>query len=180
LAAELGARSIVAVNFIEADENRAVEQFATLCGIAGEYGMNVNLEPISMGVTRTVGQAERIVLRSGAANGRVVVDLLHIMRTGSQLGDVSALNPRLIGSAQICDGLADIEPQDLSEEAAYERMVPGEGNFPLVEFLRAIPAEVVLGIEVPLRARRESGMSALDRSRLVVDATRNIQALAAR
>mgnify|MGYP001436874252 CR=1 FL=1 len=57
-------------------------------------------------------------------------------------------------------------------------MIPGEGVFPLVEFLRAIPDEVVLGIEVPLRARRESGMSAISRSRLVVNATRKIQALA--
>jgi len=179
LGAELGARSIVAVNFSEADENRAVEQFATLCGIARGYGMNVALEPISMGVTRTVAQAERIVLGSGADNGRIVVDLLHIMRTGSSLEDVSALNPGLIGSAQICDGPADVEPRDLSEEASYERMVPGEGTFPLVEFLRVIPAEVVLGIEVPLRARRKAGMSALDRSRLVVDATRTVQALAA-
>jgi sugar phosphate isomerase/epimerase len=179
LGAELGARSVVAVNFTEADENRAAEQFATLCGIAGEYRMNVALEPISMGMTRTVAQAERIVLRAGATNGRIVIDLLHIMRTGSHLGHVSALNPGLIGSAQICDGPAHVEPGSLPEEAAYERMVPGEGTFPLVEFLRAIPAEVVLGMEVPLRARRESGMSALDRSRLVVDATRTVQALAA-
>lgn len=178
LGAELGARSIVAINFSEADEDCAVEQFAKLCAIAGGYGMNVALEPISMGITRTVTQAERIVLRSGAANGRIVVDLLHIMRTSGDLGDIAALNPGLIGSAQICDGPAHVEPKDIAEEAAHERMVPGEGTFPVVEFLRAIPAEVVLGIEVPLRRRRESGMSALDRSWLVVEATRTIQTLA--
>ena len=70
-----------------------------------------------------------------------------------------------------------IDPEYLIEEAAQERMVPGEGAFPLVGFLRAIPDDVVVGIEVPLRSRRESGMSALERSRLVVNATRNIQAL---
>ena len=179
LGAELGARSIVAINIKEANEGRAAEQFAALCEIANEYGMNVGLEPISMGVTRTVAQAETIVLRSGAANGRIVVDLLHVMRTGSDLAVISALDPGLIGSAQICDGSARVRPEDLSDEAGYERTIPGEGTFPLVAFLRAIPAEVVLGIEVPLRTRRESGMTALSRSRLVVDATRKIQTLAA-
>jgi len=179
LGAELGARSIVAINIKEANDSRAAEQFAALCEIANEYGMNVGLEPISMGVTRTVTQAETIVRRSGAANGRIVVDLLHVMRTSTDLAVLSALDPGLIGSAQICDGPAQVRPEYLSYEAAYERMIPGEGTFPLVEFLRAIPDEIVLGIEVPLRARRESGMLALSRSRLVVDATRKIQALAA-
>ena len=58
-------------------------------------------------------------------------------------------------------------------------MVPGEGVFPLIKFLHAIPAEVVLGVEVPLRTRRESGMTALSRSRLVVEATRKIRQLPA-
>jgi sugar phosphate isomerase/epimerase len=179
LGAALGARSIVAINLTGREESRAVEQFVALCEIANKYGMNASLEPISLGATRTVAQAERIVRQAGAANGRVTVDLLHVMRTGTNLADVSALNPGLIGSVQICDGPAQVDQKHLIDEAARERMVPGEGDFPLVEFLHAIPDEVVLGIEVPLRARRESGMLALGRSRLVVDATRKIQELAA-
>lgn len=176
LGAELGARSIVTIN-MEPEEGRATEQFIALCEIAGKYGMNVSLEPISMGITRTVAQAERIVRLSGMSNGRITVDLLHIMRTNSELTDVSALDHGLIGSAQICDGPTQIAQEYLIEEAAHERMVPGEGAFPLVDFLRIIPDDVVVGIEVPLRSRRESGMSALERSRLVVNATRTIQAL---
>ena len=143
--------------------------------------MNTSLEPISLGATQTVTQAESIVKKSGAVNGRITVDLLHFMRTGSTMTDISALTPGIIGSVQICDGPARMDdPDRLIEEAANERMVPGEGDFPLVEFLRNIPADISLGIEVPLRSRRESGMTALDRSRLVVSATRAVQSLASK
>lgn len=179
LSAELGARSIVTIN-MEPEEGRAAEQYVALCEMAGKYGVNVSLEPIWMGVTRTVAQAEKIVRQSGVTNGRITVDLLHIMRTNSELTDVSALDYGLIGSAQICDGPAQIDPEYSIEEAAHERMVPGEGVFPLVDFLLVIPDDVVVGIEVPLRSRRESGMSALERSRLVVNATRTVQALVSR
>lgn len=47
-------------------------------------------------------------------------------------------------------------------------MIPREGTFPLMGLLHAIPDEVVLGIEMPLRARRKSRMPALGRSHLVV------------
>src|SRR3546814_2061337 len=51
----------------------------------------------------------------------------------------------------------------------YERMVPGTGEMPLVEMIRAIRRDVVVSIEVPMRSLKKAGMSEVERVRLAVD-----------
>ena len=180
LAAELGARAIVAINFAAADADVAARQFADLCALAGRYGLLVSMEPIAMGATRTPADGLRLLSDAGATNARLTVDLLHVVRTGTTLAQVAAIEPALFGSVQICDGPLTIDPKTLAEEASAERMVPGTGAFPLKEFLRMVPAGVPIGMEVPLRSLREGGVSALERTRRVVEATRELQRLVAR
>jgi sugar phosphate isomerase/epimerase len=175
LAAELGARTITVVNAAIADDGAAAQQLTDFCALAHRYGLLVGLEPISMGATRTPADGLRIVQRSGATNARLVIDVLHVVRTGTPLSDVAAIDPALIGSFQICDGPLQITASELVEEASSSRMVPGSGDFPLEEFLRIAPASVPLGLEVPLRTLREGGMSARDRTRQLVEATRALQ-----
>lgn len=58
----------------------------------------------------------------------------------------------------------------------YERMVPGTGELPLRDMLAAVPAGVVVGLEVPMRAAAEAGESAADRLRPCVEAARGLMA----
>jgi len=48
------------------------------------------------------------------------------------------------------------------EEAMYQRMAPGDGERPLAEMLATVPADVVIGLEVPLRSLAESGVSPME------------------
>ena len=169
LAAELGCRAIVALDIMAADDNQAAEQLAGLCGLAQSYGLMVGLEPISMGRTRTIHDAVRVFDLAGASNARMTLDLLHVMRTGTPLAEVAALDPSLIGSAQVCDGPAKA-PDDLLEEASFSRGIPGTGEFPIAEFLKLVPPAVPVGLEIPLKSHREAGMAAAQRSRLIVEA----------
>jgi sugar phosphate isomerase/epimerase len=169
LAAELGSRTIVALDIAAQDDNQAADQLAALCGLAQTYGQLVGLEPISMGRSRTIGDAARVLQLAGAANARITLDLLHVMRTDTPLSEIAELDASLIGSAQVCDGPA-IPPQDLLEEASFSRGVPGSGDFPISEFLALVPPTVPVGLEIPLKSHREAGMSAHQRSRMIVDA----------
>jgi len=101
----------------------------------------------------------------------MTLDLLHIVRTGTPLSDLASLDPTRISAAQLCDGpLAP--PEDLIEEASNARGVPGSGAFPITAFLDLLPPDIPLGLEVPLKPLRDAGMSARDRTRLVVEAMR--------
>jgi len=172
LAAELGCGAITALDIMPAEDGQAADQLAALCRLADSYGLTVALEPISMGRTRTVAEGLRLLEAAGApANAKLVLDLLHVVRTGTPLADLAGLDPKLIASAQVCDGPA-LPPPDLIVEASSERGIPGTGDFPIAGFFECLPADLTVGLEVPLASLREAGVSALERSRRVVEATR--------
>lgn len=50
-------------------------------------------------------------------------------------------------------------------EAVCERLYPGDGHFPLLDYLRAAPRDMPLGIECPSLSRTQAGTSALDQAR---------------
>jgi len=56
----------------------------------------------------------------------------------------------MVGSIQICDGLAK-PPVDALDEA-LNRMLPGTGEFPIRAMLDWAPADLVIGVEAPQAA----------------------------
>jgi hypothetical protein len=59
---------------------------------------------------------------------------------------------------------------DLAASASHvahvaERLYPGDGDFPLFDFLRAAPRDQTLGIECPSLRRARSGVSAADQAK---------------
>ena len=69
-------------------------------------------------------------------------------------------------------------PEGLSygEEARYERRAPGDGDLPLADLLRAVPGDLVVGLEVPQRALALAGIGPEERLRPVVERTRHLLA----
>jgi hypothetical protein len=65
-----------------------------------------------------------------------------------------------------------------AEEAMYERMTPGEGELPLLDMLAALPQDRVVGLEIPMRASAEAGVSAYDRLLPCVNSARSLLAQA--
>jgi hypothetical protein len=61
----------------------------------------------------------------------------------------------------------------------YERMVPGTGGLPLPEVLAALPGDVVIGLEVPLRSQAQAGVGPHRRLGRCVDAARELLARSA-
>jgi hypothetical protein len=77
---------------------------------------------------------------------------------------------------QICDGPLTVAQEEMIGEAVGERGVPGEGAFPLPAFLACAPPGVTIDVEVPQRTAMMAGVSALDRARRAVDATKALMA----
>lgn len=91
------------------------------------------------------------------------------------MAQLAALAPGLVSFAQICDGPADMPVElQMFHEGFEQRRIPGEGVFPLRDFLRALPSDIVLGVEVPLKDLRERGIPARERARLAVAATQRL------
>lgn len=171
LMAQLGARHLVTLNF-DSDDARAEDNFGQLYQWARAAGLRLLLEftPLS----RIAGLADALAWRerTGAQELGLVVDLLHLNKSGGSPADLAALDPALIGGAQLCDGPLAPTEEEYAEAAVHERMVPGEGELPCRAFLAALPADLVVGVEVPLSSRAKAGEGHLARAAMVLEAAR--------
>jgi sugar phosphate isomerase/epimerase len=168
----LGARRL-SVCGDDSDWARLVANFAALCDLAAQFGMGVDLECMPWRSISSVPLALRLVQDSACQNGGVLIDALHLSRSGGSPQTVRAIPPHLILSAQICDARAN-RPKTNDEiilEARSQRLLPGEGDLPLRDLIAALPDHAVLSVEVP-----NSGRDAEDHARRVYDATQRVLA----
>jgi hypothetical protein len=123
----------------------------------------------------------------------VLLDALHIQRGGSDLAEVRALEPDLVPCLQLCDGpLATPEAIELPErlplgmtadgsprhiESRVQRQLVGEGEFPLVQLVSAVPAGTPISVEVP-HAALQARTTAVEFARLNLRAVRELLARA--
>lgn len=171
--ADLGARHATTCIF-DADPARSLENFARLAEMAGQYGLNVNIEFMAFSPVNSLAAALQLVEQTARPNVGILVDILHLLRTGGSVEDLDALPRGLVRYAQICDGAATIAAQDAFHEAVHQRRIPGQGEFPLRDFVAALPADICLGVEVPLKDLRDRGVPARERARLIDRALRSI------
>lgn len=151
LAAELGARQVGTVG-MDPDVPRAHDQLAALTEMASERGMQVVLDYAPHQVINTLSGACDALRHTGSPDALLSLDAMHVFRAGGTIAEVAALDPALIGYAQLCDVPRLAPHDDYGREASFERLVPGEGELPLADFVAVLPRTVLIGVEVPNQA----------------------------
>ncbi len=174
--ASLGARTATAINY-GASRDDVADRFAEFYELAAGFGVRALVEPISMGATRTIAEGAALIAKAGVDSG-IVVDCIHLMRTGCGARDIANIDPRRIAYLQICDGLLSVTQEQIALEGASERLYPGEGAFPLIDILRAAPPNADMALEAPSLSRRMRGESPLQRARAGIALMRTILDLA--
>jgi sugar phosphate isomerase/epimerase len=149
-AAELGARRI-SVCGDDPDRPRFAAAFADLCDLAAGFGMGVDLEVMPWRRVSTIQDAAAVVRDSGCSNCGILVDALHLARSGGDPVDLRALPRQAIRSAQLCDAPAaqPATTEGIIQEARAGRMLPGDGDLPLHRLLAELPDHTALSVEVP-------------------------------
>lgn len=148
LSAELGAKRAI-THIHEIDPTRVADQLGTLCVMVSDLGMEIGLE--FTGFAKGCDSLEKAVKLHQAMNQpnlKIAIDALHLFRTGGTLDQLKVVDPQIIGYAQICDG-PHFRKSDGYVEEAMNRMIPGEGMFPLRALIGLLGAHVDLDIEVP-------------------------------
>ena len=165
-AAALGARR-ACVNIDDPDRSRTIDRFGRLCDLAAPYGLGLDIEFMIWRPVARLEDAIEIVKAAGRPNGQVLLDTLHLDRSGGTVAAVAAVDAALIGSVQLCDApKRRPEPAGIIDEARGGRLAPGEGALPLAALLDALPNSIPLAVEVPL-ARSMPNATPLERARHV-------------
>jgi sugar phosphate isomerase/epimerase len=122
------------------------ERFAKLCGRAADHGLVVGLEFMPFFVLNDAPSAWRVVRDSAAPNAGLVVDAYHWARGGGDLEGLRMVPGDRVVSVQLSDGPA-IPAMPIIEETLDHRLLPGAGDFALVELLATLRA---MGVEAPI------------------------------
>lgn len=173
--AELGVPRINVVS-LEPDLARTFDQFAALAELAARRNIGTVVEPVPGLTVGDLPTAMEAVDYVGRADFRLLIDTMHLVRSGSGAAELAAIDADHIGYAQLNDTTLRPRLEDYLQEAMFERMVPGDGELPLAEIISALPHDIVIEIEVPQRSLALSGVSPIDRLRPCVEAAQRLLA----
>ena len=146
-AAELGARFVNAI-CEDPDLSRLSDEFGRLAEEARPYAVRPVIEFMAYRTVRTLDDAVAIAAGSG---GGVLIDALHVQRCGVSLDALRAVDPGLVSYIQLCDAPLAAPGGEGAEitEARDGRLLPGDGELPLLGLLAALPAGIPVAVEAP-------------------------------
>jgi sugar phosphate isomerase/epimerase len=174
IAAELNARYALVIG-MDPEPSRVADRFGRLCERAASGGIRPVLEFMRFTSVRTLADALEIVQAAGHPAGAVLIDMLHLARSGGGPQDLLGIDPDLLPYAQICDAPAEPpgeEPGLLIAEALQGRLLPGEGALPIEEILSRLPAGRPLSCEILSSDLHQRFPDPVARAKAVGDATR--------
>ena len=169
-AAELGARNLKVSPHLFADPPpdvpRMRDAFAALSDEARPTGANVIIEFMPFTDVRSIETALEIVAGADGPNVGLLVDTWHVFRGGIDLSAVAAIPARFLKGVELDDaGPAEGDPFD---DTRFRRKLPGEGDFDIPAFLRAVGTAgfdaPYLGVEIISETFRRQPLQVMART----------------
>jgi sugar phosphate isomerase/epimerase len=154
IGAELGARFVLVVGN-DPDRMRLADRFAQLCDHARANALIPMLEFIPYSEVRSLSDAHDLIVDTRATNAGLLVDALHLGRSGGSPADIALYAPELFHYMHLCDAPAAAPSRDgIRAEARGGRLYPGEGGLALARFISSFPAATPIAIEAPSARHR--------------------------
>jgi sugar phosphate isomerase/epimerase len=153
------------------DPDAAAEALAGVAERAAGHGLQVTLEFLPWSGIPDAAAAWEIVRGAGHPGAKVMVDTWHHFRGPCDHAQIRAIPGAKLGGIQLNDAPAQASA-DPMHESTVGRLLPGEGDIPLPDVLRAIRAtgtRVPVGVEVfsaeldklpPVEVGRRAGAAA--------------------
>lgn len=149
-AAELGASYIVSGG-IDPDEDRLAANYAALAEAAQRFGLVMAIEFMPIRPMKSLADALRVLQKSAHPNAKLLIDALHLTRSGGTPEDVACVvrdAPELLAYVQLCDA-PNPPTQPLTDESRSGRLNPGEGGLPIARLMDVLPADIAVSLEAP-------------------------------
>ncbi|MEP6869369.1 MAG: TIM barrel protein [Novosphingobium sp.] len=175
IGAELGAKNVLCVAS-DPDHAAAAARLAELCRHAEGSGMRVALEFGIFTEVKDLRQALAVLDAVAHPLRALLIDPIHVDRSGSSIAEIAAIDPALLPYAQFCDApAARPDPADMAAviaDAVDLREQCGAGALPLGALYRALPSGLPLSIELRSKALRDGFSDPGARAKAVAAATR--------
>ncbi|MBL0916670.1 MAG: sugar phosphate isomerase/epimerase [Sphingopyxis sp.] len=172
--AAIRARNVLIVSS-EEDTGRAAAKLNRLGHHAAAAGLRACLEFAAFTTVGSIASAIALLDDADCDNLGLLIDPLHLARTGGSPADLAMVDPQRFPYAQFCDapahGPPPIDVPEIIREALDLRLMPGDGALPLDELLAALPPATPLSVELRSAALRNDHPDAADRAQALLAAT---------
>lgn len=167
-AALLGVRHVLFTSRLP-DLAATRDRFAELCDVASQVGVRLVCEFLPVFPLKSLVMALDVVSPHTPDVAGVLVDNLHLSRSGARPDDLRVVDPRRLPYVQIADAPRKVPAgfMELLDEALNGRLLPGEGALPIDELLTVVP-DVPLSFEVRSRALRDGFADPVERARFLL------------
>jgi sugar phosphate isomerase/epimerase len=151
------------------DHARMAALLRDYAGAAAGANIRIALEFMPMSGLKNLHQTLALIDACGAPNVGILVDTLHLARSGATAADLAALDASRIYLTQLCDAPARL-PADSSlfDEAMSGRMYLGDGQLDLAAVVRAQAPDAELELETPVVP--DARLPSAERARKAADA----------
>ncbi|MFO1084171.1 MAG: TIM barrel protein [Reyranellaceae bacterium] len=170
--ARLGAGYVLAIGS-DPEPARQRDNFARLAEAARAVGLRAMIEFIPYCEVKTLADARALAHATGVPGAGVIVDALHLRRSGGSAADLLGMSADELPYLQFCDARAEAPPLDrLRAEARGDRLYPGDGALDLRALLGAVPNALPISVEAPCAAY--ANLPPPQRARLCAERTRRV------
>jgi sugar phosphate isomerase/epimerase len=122
----------------ECELSRVVEAYGELCADAASHtdaAIIYEFMPYDA-VVNTLDKALAVVEGANAPNGGLAFDTWHLGKLEVAPEELRRVEPRFVSWVELCDGPYGIPEDDWLDEVINRRRLPGEGEFPLRDYVR--------------------------------------------
>ena len=167
-AASLGVRHVLFTSRLP-DPSATRDRFAELCDVASRVGVRLVCEFLPIFTLKSLAMALDVVAPHPPEVAGVLIDNLHLSRSGARPEDLREIDARRLPYLQIADASGDVptEFMALLDEALNGRLLPGDGALPIGQLLTIVP-DVPLSFEVRSRTLRDGFADPVDRARFLL------------
>ena len=172
-ACEVGAKNILVVSSLHSFGETA-DQLSHLCSLAEAGDITICLEFMKFTSVKSLSDALEVVELVDAPNVGILLDLLHVVRSGTTFKEIEACDPKLFPYAQWCDGTAQPvgwSDSELITDALDDRLIPAQGKLDALKFESLFNTDIPFSIEVRSKHLREKFPDYEERARYVLDQT---------
>lgn len=174
IAAEVAARNLLVVSS-DPDLDATADKLAALVDRAAPAGIRVSLEFGAFTEIKSLAMALDVIERTARPATGLLIDPLHLARTGGVPTDLASVPASRFAYAQFCDAAASgpgvDEVKAIIDEAVDGRLMPGDGGLPLKDLLGVLPPAIPLSVELRSKALREAFPDPAARACALLDAT---------
>jgi sugar phosphate isomerase/epimerase len=175
IGAELGAKNVLCVSS-DPDSGATAAALMELCRHAEGANMRVALEFGIFTEVKNLQMAMAVLDDVGHPLRALLIDPIHVDRSGTSIADIASVPRELLPYAQFCDAPAQRpDPEnfdDIITDAIDLRQQCGDGGLDLLAMYQALPADIPLSIELRSKALRQGYPDAGERAQAVATATR--------